>query len=248
MTMPMAAAAVKDFPDVSPAKMTDGQIELALDALRADLPGNPLGFIAEVAPESDICECGAVHLAVDDPRLDEATRSSLLRLLATPFGDIVREHYRRVEGYKTIRFGWSGIAERAPHFVACVDQLGVRNTHPADIDHGDLRVVIDAISADMLGIMPVISQAASTGESIAVPPEPGESGRAAWQALIGELMFVFATPLRKYVEEWCWREFGMRVAAINCCMVPVGDRGDSSASWGRKLMATQIDQQITPDC
>ena len=113
MTMPRTAEIAKSF-GKSPSGWTDAKIELALRALEKDLPGGPIGYVLGAVPVSRRCDCGSLHLAVDATDLDDQTRSSLHRLLATPFGDIVRERVRREHGIVNVRFGWSGLSAMAP--------------------------------------------------------------------------------------------------------------------------------------
>ncbi|MEM9889938.1 MAG: hypothetical protein AAF962_03670 [Actinomycetota bacterium] len=250
MTMPKTAALMKDPPlGGGVAELTDEKLAHAVALLQEDLPGDPIGFIAEVGPDSHVCDGGAVHLRFDDPRMDEATHTSLMRLLATPFGDIAREYFRRQHGWVDIRFGWTGLEARAPEFTAVVAEHGIADTDATDIPHDRLRRTIDALQQDLPEITAVIDQAALTGRSAFVPPEPGDEGRAAWFELTAQLMFVFATPLRTYVVEWHQREHGVNIGAVNCCGVVVGsvDPGDDSR-WHRQLLTTQIGQQLTPDC
>ncbi|MEM7338813.1 MAG: hypothetical protein AAF467_09205 [Actinomycetota bacterium] len=250
MTMPKTAALMKESPSTGDiADMTDEKLAHAVALLQDDLPGDPIGFIDRVGPDSTVCDCGAVHLRVNDRRLDAATYTSLMRVLATPFGDIVREHFRRQYGWGNIRFGWDGLDGRAPTFMATVHEFGVASTNAADIPHEHLRGTIRALHHDLADVMAVIEQAAKAGESAFVPPEPGDEGRAHWFELTAQLMFVFATPLRKYVVEWYKREYGVNVGAVNCCGVVVGrTAADGTSGWSRELLATQIGQQLTPDC
>ena len=250
MTMPKTAALMKQSPlSDGVADMTDENLEHALALLREDLPGDPIGFIAQFGPEGNVCDCGAVHLRVDDPRLDEATHTSLMRLLATPFGDLVREHFRRQHGWGNLRFGWEGLESRAPAFIAVVDRLGIADSMAADIAHDHLRQTIHALHQDLPDIMPIIDRAARTGQSAFVPPEPGDEGLADWFELTAQLMFVFATPLRKYVVEWYRREYSVNVGAVNCCGVVVGATDPEDGSrWSRELFDTQVGQQLTPNC
>ncbi len=248
--MPKTAMLMKDISEVSdPVQMTDIQLEAAIKSLREDLQGDPIGFIAKVAPESDSCECGSIQLSVIDPRLDEETRHSLLRVLATPFGDIVRESFRRSHGYPNIRFGWDGMKDSAPQFMSRVEIYRVQSADASSIPGPALAAVIHGISIDMPDIMAVIEEARVMRRSIAIPPSPGPNGQREWEKLVSELMFVFATPLRKYVVEWFLREHGLRIGAVNCCMVPVGEEGEhNSESWKSHIFAEQVKQQVTPDC
>lgn len=250
MTMPKTAALMQDPPlGDGVAEMTDEKLARAVELLTEDLPGDPIAFIAEVGPESTVCDCGAVHLRVGDPRLDEATYTSLMRLLATPFGDIAREHFRRHNGWVNVRFGWEGLEVRAPMFMATVNRHGITGTKATEIPHDQLRDTIDALHRDLAAVMPVIDEAARAGQSAFVPPEPGDDGRAAWFELTAQLMFVFATPVRKYVVEWHKREHGVNVGAVNCCGVVVGAVDpEDGAGWSHQLLTTQIGQQLTPDC
>ncbi|MEM8922654.1 MAG: hypothetical protein AAGD35_04060 [Actinomycetota bacterium] len=250
MTMPKTAELMKETSHIGElSDMTDAELAKAIGFLREDLPGDPIGFIAAVGPECHVCSCGAVHLRVDDPRLDRATHTSLMRLLATPFGDIVREHVRRHYGWGNVRFGWEGLEARAPRFMAAVERAAIKGSNAADIPHDDLRRTIEALHHDLAEVMATIDGAARAGRSAFVPPEDGEQGRADWLELTAQLMFVFATPLRKYVVEWHRREHGVHVGAVNCCGVVVGhvEPGDGGR-WRRQLLSTQIGQQLTPDC
>lgn len=251
MTMPTTAMLIERLSGnggILPSEMSDSQLVDVITTLKEDLPGDPIGFIELVAPESHRCSCGAIHLALDDSRLDTDTKSSLLRLLATPFGDYVREHFRRTSGYQNIRFGWDGIQQVAPAFTRMVDEFDARTVNASTIPHNHLQAIIDAIGEDMPAIMPFIHEALESGASIAIPPQPGPAGRQHWQEQIHQLMFIFATPLRKYVQEWAGREYNRPIGAVNCCFIPVGAEGEEGASWVRSQLATQIAQQITPDC
>jgi hypothetical protein len=249
MTMPKTAALMKETSSGDVATMTDAQLGEAMQLLQDDLPGDPIGFIALVGPESHVCDCGAVHLQVDDDRLDEQTYASLMRLLATPFGDLVREHFRRRLGWKNIRFGWAGLEGRAPLFIEAVHGLGIKDTRAPDIVHDKLRQAMEALREDLPEVLGCIEQAAQSGRSAFIPPEPGDEGRADWIELTAQLMFVFATPLRKYVVEWHRREHGVNVGAVNCCGIVVGGReAEGDSQWATRLMTTQVGQQLTPDC
>jgi hypothetical protein len=251
MTMPKTAALMRE-PSARGgiADMTDDELAHAVALLQEDLPGDPIGFISRVGPESHVCGCGAVHLRVEDERLDGDTFTSLMRLLASPFGDIAREHFRRRNGWANIRFGWDGLASRAPRFIEVVDRFDIGNTNAADIPHDHLRSTIDALRNDLAEVMHVIEEAAQSNRSAFVPPHPGDEGRAQWLELTAQLMFVFATPVKKYVVEWYKREYGVAVGAVNCCGVVVEavEADNDDDGWGRRLLATQIGQQLTPDC
>lgn len=246
VTMPKTAQFAKTL-GRSPLEWTDDEIERALEALREDLPGDPIGFIMAAVPLSRRCDCGSLHLSVDAPELEEATRGSLHRLIATPFGDIVREHVRRQSGVANVRFGWSGVDAYAPTFVRVVDIYDARKVRASELDDRTLGNIISAIRKDMPEMMEMLDASLRTLSVKAVSSPPGESGKREWRALIEQVMFAFSTPVRKYLDEYAKRNFGgARVGAVNCCII-MSDIGDGSA-WQHRWFDTQVDQQLTPDC
>lgn len=246
MTMPKTAEVVRSYGRL-PEEMTSGQLDQALDALRADLPGDPIGYVLRAIPVSEHCECGAVHLSVDDPLLDADTRGSLHRLLATPFGDIMRERVRRDAELKTIRFGWSGLEAYVPAFSSAVDRLGVQLSSGMSLTDDELHQVIVALRDDLPGMMRMLDDSLDALSVNAVSPHAGESGKLEWKALIDQVMFAFSTPVRKYLDEYARRNYGgARVGAVNCCII-MSDVSDGS-TWQRRWFGEQVDQQLTPDC
>lgn len=246
--MPKTAAAMKALPSgVLPEELSDTDLQSAIKALRIDLPGDPIGYIERTAPNSKLCECGAVHLCVDASDIDEETRGSLHRLLATPYGDLVREHMRRKSGFSTIRFGWSGIDKKVPTFVKAVRDHDAQNTPASSIDQVALVGIIDAFRRDMPDVMQMIEHSAASISAFSVSPQSGDSGRAEWKALIDRVMFAWSTPVRKYLSEWLSREFGLYGGAVNCCIVMTARIG-SEIDWRRQWIQEQTNQQLTPDC
>lgn len=246
MTMPRTAKVAKSL-GRSPLEWADDEIELALKALGEDLPGDPIGYALGAVPSSQRCDCGALHLAVDAADLDDETRSSLHRLLATPFGDIVREHVRRESGIVNVRFGWSGLSAVVPTFVRVVDVYDAR-TVPADaLDDQTLGNIIAAIRKDLPRMMDMLDKSLDSLSVNAVSPASGDEGRREWKTLIGQVMFAFSTPVRKYLDEYARRQFdGASVGAVNCCIVMSARMlpGD----WKQHWFDEQVGQQLTPDC
>lgn len=246
MTMPRTAAVAKML-GRTPLEWTDAEIDQALTALSEDLPGDPIGYVLTALPRSGRCECGALHLAVDATDLDSVTRSSLHRLLATPFGDIVREHVRRRSDITTVRFGWGGIDVTAPAFVEAVDVHDARHVYASKLSDQALGNIVTAIRQDLPGMMSMFDR--SLGELLvnAVGPEPGDEGRRAWKALIDQVMFAFSTPVRKYLDEYAVRQYnGAYVGAVNCCIIMSARL--PSATWQIRWFDEQVGQQLTPDC
>jgi len=248
MTMPKTAAMMKTLPvGILPEELNASQLYRAVTALRDDLPGDPIGYIERTAPRSTLCECGAVHLRVDASDLDTDTAASLHRLLATPYGDIVREHMRRQAGFKTIRFGWDGIENKVPSFVQAVIGSDTKNVHANMIGDGELKDIIEAFRQDMPKVMDMIEQSATNISVYSVSPTSEDAGHAEWKALIDQVMFAWSTPVRKYLSEWLAREYGLYGGAVNCCIIMTGLAGDET-NWRRSWIIEQTNQQLTPDC
>lgn len=248
MTMPKTAEVMKALPKGTlPEELSDTQLKEALEALRDDLPGDPVGYIERAAPSSKLCECGAVHLRVNAADMGMETAGSLHRLLATPYGDLVREHMRRESGYKTVRFGWDGIEAKAPAFVAAVERHGVRNSIASDIGSEVLAELIEAFRRDMPRVMDMVERSATSVSVFSVSPQLGDTGQKDWKLLIDQVMFAWSTPVRKYLSEWLSREFGLYGGAVNCCIIMTEQVG-SETDWRRRWIAEQTNQQLTPDC
>lgn len=246
--MPKTAAVMKLLDrGLLPEEMSDQQLAQAIEALREDLPGDPVEYISRIAPLSDRCECGAIHLSIDEPTLTVECLSSLHRLLATPYGDIVRESFRRSNAMKNIRFGWSGIEAHVPEFVRAVDSYDARQMLAAGIDDEQLDSIVEAVGRDMPRVLEMVKRSVAGVSVLSVSPQPGAIGRQAWKRLIDQLMFVWSTPVRKYLAEWLLRQYGLRGGAVNCCIVMTG-RYDSEDAWRRRWMDEQTNQQLTPDC
>jgi hypothetical protein len=249
MTMPKTAAFMKLLPaGTLPEEMTDAELSEALHALRLDLPGDPLGYIEQVAPTSEQCECGAIHLQADAENLREATAKSLHRLLATPYGDIVREHHRRKNGYQNIRFGWQGIESRVPSFIATIEKHDVRTKFVSEISDEALFDIVEALRTDMPNVMQMIDGSIAVSPAYSVSPAPDDESNQQWKHLIDQVMFAWSTPVRKYLGEWLSREHGVYGGAVNCCIVMTATRGESESQWRRRWMNEQTSQQLTPDC
>ncbi len=255
MTMPKTATVVASFgSDILPETMSTTQLELAIQALEQDLPGSPIDYIRNVAPLSELCECGALHLAVDALDLTTECASSLHRVLATPYGDIVREQFRREYGYDTIRFGWSGIEARVPLFSKTVQAYDVRTSNASEVSSEALSATIEALRSDMPGVMDMLEQSIVLSKRAEVPllrshavsAASGAAGRAEWQALIAQVMFAWSTPIRKYLDEYLLREHAMVGGAVNCCIISTMRAGESS--WRQQWFDEQTGQQLTPDC
>lgn len=246
MTMPKTATVMKIYGGL-PSEMTAEEMDVALKALSEDLPGDPIGYINQSVAKSNRCECGAMHLCVDSPDLDDETRTSLHRLLATPFGGIVREHICRQSDVTTVRFGWSGIDAYVPMFIAAVDERNVRSTLAANLSDDALDSIIDALRTDLPGMMDMLDNSLANLSVNAVQAAPGGEGRRAWKSLIDQVMFAFSTPVRKYLEEYASRRFdGARIGAVNCCIIMSGI--SDHHSWSRRWFQEQVGQQLTPDC
>lgn len=255
MTMPRTAAVVASFgTHVLPETMTTEQLNQAVRALEQDLPGNPIGYIRRAAPLSELCECGALHLAVNAPDLEQDCAQSLHRVLATPYGDIVREQFRRESGHSTIRFGWSGIETRVPSFVEVVRRYDAQLSHASKVSDKGIQEIMRALHADMPSVIEMLRQSIALSQSgngmslrsHAVSPSPGSKGRMQWQVLIGQVMFAWSTPVRKYLDEYLLREYGMVGGAVNCCIISTMRAG--VPSWRQQWFDEQTGQQLTPDC
>lgn len=246
MTMPKTAAIVRSIGRM-PADMTQTQLDATLLALGEDLPGEPIDYIMRALSDDQRCGCGALHLSLDAADLDAATRSSLHRLLATPFGDIVRERVRRESGATTVRFGWSGLGLQAPKFVRVVDIYDARQAHASDLTERELGNIVSAIREDLPGMMEMYDTSLSNLSVNAVQPGVGEAGRLEWKMLIDQVMFAFSTPLRKYLDEYARRTYdGAYVGAVNCCIIM--SARTTTAAWSRRWFDEQVNQQLTPDC
>lgn len=246
MTMPRTAEVAKAL-GRSPREWSDVEIDQALQALDQDLPGSPIDYVFGMLPVSERCECGAVHLAVNALDLDPITRGSLHRLLATPFGDIVREHVRRQTDVTTVRFGWAGIDLTVPTFVRVVDVYDVRTRHASELDDRTLGNIVAAIRKDLPGMMQMLDGSLDTLSVNAVGATPGDTGRREWKALIDQVMFAFSTPVRKHLDEYATRRYdGASVGAVNCCIVMSARL--SADDWRRRWFDEQVSQQLTPDC
>ncbi len=246
MTMPKTAAFVRST-GCMPVDMNEAQLDAALQALREDLPGEPIEYIMQAMLLDERCDCGALHLSLDAMDLDMETRGSLHRLLATPFGDIVREHIRRQSDISTVRFGWSGLSAQAPKFVRVVDIYDARQTYASTLSDRELNNIVAAIREDLPGMMAMYDTSLANMSVAAVQPGAGEAGRLEWKALIEQVMFAFSTPLRKYLDEYAGRNYdGAYVGAVNCCIV-MSSRCNS-ADWSGRWFNEQVSQQLTPDC
>lgn len=251
MTMPATAEYVTAIGGTMPAEMTDNQLERALACLDADLEDTAswlLRRVAEVA-SSSTCECQAVHLSLDDPTMSDTRRSYLLRLLATPFGDLPREQLRRQHGYATVKFGWDGLEQFAPLAVAAIDELGHRSTHRDDISDADLVAIVSAIRHDLPGAVEMMEASArqSGGGLRGYPVRPADmSSPEDWKVLIGRLMLAWSTPLRKFLEPHLAREFGMAGSAVNCCAFPTQSLDE--AGFAQSIWLKQTQSQLTVDC
>jgi hypothetical protein len=228
--------------------MTDTELSEALHALEMDLPGDPLGYIDQVAPASEQCECGAVHLQINAKNLSETTAKSLHRLLATPYGDIVREHHRRKNGYQNIRFGWQGIETRMPSFVAAVEKHDARINLVSDVSDEALLDIVKALRIDMPDVMKMIDRSIAVSPVYSVSPAPDDEDNQQWKHLIDQVMFAWSTPVRKYLSEWLAREHSVYGGAVNCCIVMTATHNQSESQWRRRWMNEQTGQQLTPDC
>lgn len=248
MTMPLTAGYMKTLPvEILPGDMSQEQLEEALHLLESDLPGKPIEFITLVAPESHTCECGAIHLKIDDERMSQETRSSLIRLLATPYGDIVREYFRRQHGYKNIRFGWSGVGDYLPNFLKIVDWHDIDQVDARKIKDDALDDVIVALHQDAPGVLMIVNDSVGGSRVCSVKPESTPKGYDSWKSLIQDVMLVFSTPARKYLAEWVRRRHGLHIGAVNCCIIMTDDISDDLI-WRKKWMSEQTSQQLTPDC
>lgn len=246
MTMPRTAEVAKRL-GRTPLEWSDAEINQALKALSDDLPGNPIEYVLGALPRSERCECGALHLATNAPDLEADTRSSLHRLLATPFGDIVREHIRRTSTLTNVRFGWEGLDVALPMFVEVVDRHQARSQYASKLSDRTLNDIVLAIRKDLPGMMKMFDQSLSNLSVNAVSPEPGEEGRLAWKVLIDQVMLAFSTPVRKYLDEYAVRNYdGASVGAVNCCIVMAARM--PSDTWHARHFGEQVNQQLTPDC
>lgn len=246
MTMPKTATLVRSIGSMS-AEMTQAELDAVLLALREDLPGSPIEYIMRAMSVDQRCGCGALHLSLDAADLDTVTRGSLHRLLATPFGDIVREYIRRQSDISTVRFGWSGVQMYAPKFVRVVDIYEARQTYASELTIHELGNIVAAIREDLPGMMAMCDTSLAGLSVTAVGPGEDDFERLEWKALIEQVMFAFSTPLRKYLDEYARRMYdGAYVGAVNCCIVMSGRA--SETAWNRQWFGEQVDQQLTPDC
>ncbi len=258
MTMPKTAKVVRELSGegaiLLPEHMDTIQLGKVIEALQLDLSGDPIGYIRSVAPSSKFCECGALHLALDDSRLSAETARSLTRVLATPFGEYIRECFKREHGYESIRFGWSSIEAVAPSFMKVVDMQNVRAVDAADIPDEVLREIIEALQEDVPGVMGMLDRSVELAahqsdgvlSSWAVSPDSLAGGSDEWRVLIDQVMFAWSTPTRKYLDEYLRRR-GMVCGAVNCCIISTM-RGGSAKLWRNQWFAEQTAQQLTPDC
>lgn len=261
MTMPATATYVKSLGAnvQSAADMSAVQIEAALYTLETDLGHTPWTILSRV-PDSISCNCGAVHLDLaefsdqDSPHL-----KNMVRLLATPFGDII---LRRIQQHHpdvtAVKFGWNGLEGFTPNFVETVDRLGVRSIKAEYMSTDELLEVVDAIRRDLPLAVEMMERSArntlqrKTSGLVPFSISPMQDGsKDRWSERVFELMFAWSTPLKKYLNEWLSREYGVRGLAINCCMFPTEDIKRTKQSGLKPIeggWGVQVEQQVTPDC
>lgn len=253
MTMPQTAEYVTMLGGSMPSEMSSEELNQALKCLDEDLNGTA-SWLMQHAPESadrSTCECGAVHLSLVDPAIDDGRRSYLLRLLATPFGEIPRESLRRQYLYDTVKFGWDGLEQFAPESVAAIDHLGHRSTHQRDIPSADLAEIVAAIRRDLPGVVEMMEASAKQDGSglRSYPVRPADmSSLDEWKTLIGRLMLAWSTPLKKFLQPHLLRNFGVVGGAVNCCAFPTEPLGRRSEEFASAIWSEQTKSQLTVDC
>lgn len=249
MTMPLTAEAVQRIGGQMPADMSDEQLVGVIEALRQDLGDDAIDYIERAINRPTHCSCGAFHLTIDDPDMTDDIRQKLLRLVASPFGLVFAARYN----VPHFRFGWEGLEEFAPQFMAAVRRHpGTQEAWGKDIPDDALNELIGVIRAEEPGVVEMIEASASvahdgnTFHSHAVTPEM-VGGQQQWKDLIGRLMLVGATPMRKIIDEWLRRRFNVIGGVVNCCIYPAEPTGDTDG-FIRRRWAEQVSRQLTPDC
>lgn len=250
MTMPLAAELTREIGS-DPSNWSDEQVIDLLYRVNHDLPGDVIAYLRGAIPMCQTCECGALHIDIGDPMLDEYTRRSLARVFATPFAAVVGEWTKREYGLNgVVKFGWANLRTVAPRFAWAVPVGMPNQTRYADqITDLDLRAIVDAIQDDLpLGFAFICDVASRyNGEAfMAESLTSGEAGgRENWVETIDQLMLIGSAPMRKYVAEWLRREYGIeKFGPINCCRVSFGN----GEGFDDLVMNDQITQQLTPDC
>lgn len=251
MTMPVAAAAVKEMGSLLPNEMSEEQLACVVDGFREDLGNETVVFVEAAIPESKLCECGALHLQLNDPKLSDGVRHKLLRLVASPFGQVVAQQH----GFSALRFGWDGLEQHLPEFMAVVDRHGVRLALASSVSDEALDEIIAVIRLEVPGVLEMIEASASAARaaggyrSYAVTPAQAGSTEN-WQQLIGRLMLAGATPVRKFIDEHLRRRFGVYGGVVNCCVYPAEpiESAGTPDGFARRRWFEQVNQQLTPDC
>lgn len=248
MTMPSAAAAVREMDSLLPTEMTNEQLAEVIKCFRYDLGDDTIDFIDEAVPRSLHCECGAVHLKVDEPKLSEAVRRNLFRLVASPFGAVMAQLY----GFEKLRFGWEGLESLLPNFVLVADRYQARLSWGADIPDDALAEVIATLKVELPGVIEIAEASAKrsssrgTFYSYVVRPDM-VGGKHEWDMQVQYLMLACATPARKFIDEYLLRTHGVQGGAVNCCIYSTMPATDS-VQFERLRWQEQVKQQLTPDC
>jgi hypothetical protein len=247
--MPNAAMAVREMGGLMPTEMTDEQLDRVIEAFRLDLGDETMTYIDEAFTRPSHCSCGAFHLTINDPHMPEKVRGNLLRLVASPFGGVIAARHR----LSHFRFGWEGLEEFLPQFMdAVMRHPGTQEAWGRDISDATLEDVVSAIRRELPGVIEMVEASASAAQSggvfvshVVTPDMAG--GPQQWQGIISRLMLAGATPVRKIIDEWVLRRYGVLGGVVNCCCYPAEPAGDG-VGFGRRRWLEQVSQQLTPDC
>lgn len=122
---------------------------------------------------------------------------------------------------------------------------------PADMSDKHLEAVIEALRSDLPGAIELCKAAVLKHRAGNEPfsfasrsPAEMAGGRAEWDALVGYISRLFASPFALAAKEYFRRSYGCDIAFVNCCIIAVGsDEIDT-----HRLFELQVSQQVTPDC
>ena len=134
-----------------------------------------------------------------------------------------------------------------PETAAAVQQFALRR--PAELDDAQLAELRRCLDQDLPGAMAFIDraaqQAAQVGTFAYLSQSPNEmASKADWNTLVGYLARLFASPFGAIAREYAWRQHGVSVAFVNCCIVAAWP-GDIDED---ELWCLQTRMQRTPDC
>lgn len=134
-----------------------------------------------------------------------------------------------------------------PKTAMKVTELG--GMRPPVLSDAQLADVLACLREDLPGAVEYVERAACQARDksefsyLATAPSAMAS-TAEWNALVGRLARLFASPFVAIVQEWSRRQYGVAVAFVNCCIV--------AASPGEvdedELWCLQSRMQLTPDC